>query len=452
MEILLAVHRFPPDSLGGTEQYTLGLARRLRASGHQVHILTYAPGDTPAIERVERDYDEFHVTALAFATHGSDNPILDEYDHVGVARTVRDMLTRHRPDVLHATHLGYLTTSLLEVAHDLGIPTVFTVTDMWPVCPNGLLLRSDGQQCEGPGRASRCIRCYAHMGPRGARYARLADAMPDWALAAALSLARCPFLRRWRHCRWAEALSSRLSVVRERLLRADALLCPSDFLRGVLIRNGYPPAKLRLSPHGIADPSSLRRESSLADGPAVRFGYIGPLAHHKGAHIALEAFAKLASDKATLAYCGALPQGNQEDRYAQALVQRMGELPRVQHSGPVAHERMRDILGSLDVVLVPSLCYENTPTVIYEALASGTPVIASDQGGMAELVNRYGGGWLTPRGDALALARLMQELVANRERIRVAARQIKSVPNLDDHVSDVRRVYGEVVRGRSAHG
>ena len=95
----------------------------------------------------------------------------------------------------------------------------------------------------------------------------------------------------------------------------------------------------------------------------------------------------------------------------------------------------------MDVLIVPSLCYENTPTVIYEALASGTPVIASDQGGMRELVQTYRGGWLFSRGDAQALAQIMAQLAADREALRRVAEGILPVPDFAAHVAQVLEIY-----------
>jgi len=103
------------------------------------------------------------------------------------------------------------------------------------------------------------------------------------------------------------------------------------------------------------------------------------------------------------------------------------------------------VLDGLDVLIVPSLCYENTPTVIYEALAHGIPVIVSDQGGMKELVETYRGGWLFPRGDVRALAELIERLARDREEVRRAAAAIAPIPSLEAHVAEVLRIYSQAL-------
>ncbi|NLD73394.1 MAG: glycosyltransferase family 4 protein, partial [Chloroflexi bacterium] len=89
---------------------------------------------------------------------------------------------------------------------------------------------------------------------------------------------------------------------------------------------------------------------------------------------------------------------------------------------------------------------------IYEALASGTPVIAAAEGGMRELVKEYAGGWLVPRGDAQALADTMARLAADPAEVRRVAAGIRPVPSLAGHVAALGAVYAEALAGGGRHG
>lgn len=55
--------------------------------------------------------------------------------------------------------------------------------------------------------------------------------------------------------------------------------------------------------------------------------------------------------------------------------------------GSVPHEKIQDLFSSVHVLVLPTLCYENTPAVILESLGFGVPVIASRIGGIPELVS-----------------------------------------------------------------
>ncbi len=433
--------------MGGTELYTLNLARRLHDVGHRVSVWTYAPGDTRDVVAHESEYLRIPVWRLAFGLAHADDPMREEYDNPRVAQFVSQALAGHRPDVLHIAHFGYLSTSVLAVAKRYGIPVVVTLTDFGAICPSGLLLRSDGSLCPGPVEIGECVRCVAHMGPRGARYAALSRRVPLSAWRGAAALCGLPLLRRMPYSRWLLALRERARVVRERLLGADAILCPGRFLREMLARNGYPPARLRLSPHGIVNPAALRTTRPPQTQGALRFGYIGPLAKHKGAHLPIEAFARLKADGvANLSYWGSPRAGNADCDYAASVLKRISDTTGATHRGPYANDAVKEVMAGLDVLIMPSLCYENTPTILYEAFAGGVPVIASDQGGVRELVQTYQGGWLFPRGDVASLAALMERLILQRDEVGQAAARIRPVPDFADHVREVLDIYERLWR------
>jgi len=446
VRILLVVHRFPPDSVGGTELYTLRLAQGLMGMGFDVQVLTYAPGNTAEVVSQDTEYLGIPLRHLSFSLDSTDNPILQEYDNARVAARLREACADFRPDLLHVTHFGYLSTSVIVGAEALGIPSVATITDMWPLCPAGLLLRSDDTLCEGPGEIGACVQCYAAMGPRGAPYASPVRLIPEWAWRGAAAFAKRGPFRSMRYMPWLNALVQRPDVIRERLLKCRAILCPGNFLREMLVRNGYPAERLQVVPHGIETPHALRRRTPIATEPILRFGYVGQLAPHKGAHLPLRSFVRMPSDVSTsLIYWGPLPEAKASNPYSRSLVRRIDGTLGASHRGAYAYKDVRNVMEGLDVLIVPSLCYENTPTIIYEALASGTPVIASDQGGMRELVREYDGGWLFPRGNVAALAKLMARLTNDRQEVRCVAAGIRPVPSLETHIQKVSLLYRQIL-------
>ena len=62
--------------------------------------------------------------------------------------------------------------------------------------------------------------------------------------------------------------------------------------------------------------------------------------------------------------------------------------------GELERERVPRLLCELDLLVVPSIWFENAPLVIHEALATGTPLLVSRIGGMAELVDEGRTGFL----------------------------------------------------------
>ena len=94
---------------------------------------------------------------------------------------------------------------------------------------------------------------------------------------------------------------------------------------------------------------------------------------------------------------------------------------RIVWHGWLPHEKLATILQQMDVLVVPSLCYENSPTVIYEALSLGLPVLASKIGGVSELIKEGVNGWVFPAGDFLQLSQKINMLYQQRDRLKLMA-------------------------------
>jgi glycosyltransferase involved in cell wall biosynthesis len=77
----------------------------------------------------------------------------------------------------------------------------------------------------------------------------------------------------------------------------------------------------------------------------------------------------------------------------------------------VSNAQAHRIIGAATVLLMPSLWYETFGRTIAEAFAAGTPVIASNLGAMAELVDEGRTGWLFAPGDSAALAACIHNLL-----------------------------------------
>jgi glycosyltransferase involved in cell wall biosynthesis len=73
-------------------------------------------------------------------------------------------------------------------------------------------------------------------------------------------------------------------------------------------------------------------------------------------------------------------------------------------------------------LLLPSIGYEGQPRVVLEAYAAGVPVLASDVGGLPELVEDGRSGFLLPWGDPNAWTAAMQKLLADQEAVRLGRR------------------------------
>jgi glycosyltransferase involved in cell wall biosynthesis len=103
------------------------------------------------------------------------------------------------------------------------------------------------------------------------------------------------------------------------------------------------------------------------------------------------------------------------------------------------------VLAGIDVLVVPSTWYENTPLVIYSALAAGCPVIASDLGGMAEVVTDGENGLLVEPGKPEALAAELKRLTSDRQLLQKLAAGCRRPKSIEEYVAELLSVYRDLL-------
>jgi glycogen(starch) synthase len=171
------------------------------------------------------------------------------------------------------------------------------------------------------------------------------------------------------------------------------------------------PNQVDMAAYGRAVPARNGRPTLL---------FAGRLEYEKGVQTLLEAIPLVARDLpwARLRVVG-------RGTYAGELRRRTGELGlegRVRFDGFVDAERLRELYLSSDAVVVPSL-YEPFGLVALEAMASGVPVVASDTGGLRELVEDEVTGLRFPPGDHAALARTVVRVLSDPDLARRLGRE-----------------------------
>jgi glycosyltransferase involved in cell wall biosynthesis len=209
----------------------------------------------------------------------------------------------------------------------------------------------------------------------------------------------------------ASAMDRRAEALRRVMTEVDVVLAPTAFARDRALEFGVSADKVRLLPYGVL----RERPRARSAGRRRRFGFIGTLAPHKGVHVLVEAFRGLPDPDATLDIHGSL---SVQPAYADALRAAAAGDARIRFHGAFAEGGQEAALAGVDVLVVPSVWWENSPLTILEALGAGRAVIASRIGGVPELVPE-GAGLLVPPDDATALRQALTA-VARGERLAEA--------------------------------
>jgi glycosyltransferase involved in cell wall biosynthesis len=154
------------------------------------------------------------------------------------------------------------------------------------------------------------------------------------------------------------------------LRKVDRLIAPSEYLAAMYIANGIPRAQIAVIRNGI-DLVNFQRSRQERD--VLTLGFIGFLGKHKGLDVLLHALALLGDlDKVRLLIVG---DGEEMD-HLKALCLDLHLAHVVTFRGHVDHPSSATMYEQIDGLVVPSICPENCPSVIGEAMASGIPVIA----------------------------------------------------------------------------
>ena len=420
MRILLTTHAFLPRSVAGVEVYTARLATALQELGHTVRVLT-AVHDLSARPHTVRRVAWGGLDVVEIVNARLEGTLEASYRVPAIDHALAEVVAEFRPDCIHAQHLLNLSTGLFDAARAVEAPVVLTLHDYWLSCPrDGLRRRADGTICVEVDHRI-CASCLAAESPylvapiqrMASQVARLAG------LGRALHLVRdrAPRLSAWlmssaRRLRpvrsegLGRALDERATHLRARARAADAILAPTRFALERALEWGIPAGRLRVLALGAVDGPTRARPA----GRRRRFGFVGTVAPHKGVHVLVEAVRGLAGQEVTLDVIG---NADLDPAYAASLRQLAGGDARIRFRRAVPTDEQERIWSSLDLLVLPSLWWENSPLTVLEALACGVPVVASRIGGVPELLPERA-GVLVPPGDTGALRDVLQGVLDGR--------------------------------------
>jgi glycosyltransferase involved in cell wall biosynthesis len=335
---------------GGEDSVVRDEARLLRAAGHDV-VEHHVSNPTGALAT---------AAALALAPANPQS-----------ARAVKRVVRTVRPDVAHVHNTWYsLSPSVVRALRDCGVPVVVTLHNYRLLCANGLLFR-DGRPCE---------ECVGTHPWRGVRHRCYRDST-----VASVFVATTIATARVRHT-WTE--------------NVERFIAPSHFLRDRLVAGGLPPDLVSVSPNGVHDPGP--RTVPPSSSRSVLF--VGRLSSEKGADTLLDAWAARGNPALDLVAVGDGPlRARLEAR----------KVPGVRFVGWQTPDSVTELMLGARALVFPSVCYENLPRAVLEAIACGLPVLASDHGGPEEVVRDLGPSWTAAAGDARAWANALSVLDAD---------------------------------------
>ncbi len=414
MRVLLVTDFFDPYN-GGVEIHVRTVADALVARGHEVAVATLATGPDQPPRTGADPVTVFPVNHLiARLGKGFTNanrpwapPFPDPLAMVGLRRAVRTF----RPDVIHGH--DWLSRSVLPRLVSGSVPVVTSLHYYTRSCAKKTLWR-DGGCCQGPA-LSRCLRCAAdHYGKAKGTVVtlglRVGAAVEDRRSASYIS-------------------------VSEATATGNGLPAGAASVASVVVANPLAPGAAAGDDPDRATPVP----AVIPDGPFIAF--VGDLRPEKGIRVLLAAVEMLRRQGRDI------PVVLVGERTTTDLDVPDGTI----ETGQVDHEVVQAIWRRATVGVVPSLWPEPFGLVAIEAMAAGCPLVASDVGGLSEIL-ADDRGVLVPPGDPESLSDALARLLDDDEsRAELTGRAKASLDRYDlDHIVDgIEGQYRAAVDGRS---
>ncbi|HLD18138.1 MAG TPA: glycosyltransferase [Patescibacteria group bacterium] len=356
MKYAFITNLYPPFSRGGAEQVVQRTVRELHARGHAVCVISTTPFRPRLPGKVSEEREETVERVYRFFPSNLYHSLDDYRFSIPVRflwhlidlfspspfRHVRHLLEEEKPDLVFTHNLKGIGLRIPQIIQSLGFPHLHTLHDVQLSEPSGLILH---------GRKESFFHLF---------FRRIYEACVRWAIGT-----------------------------------PDLVISPSQFLANFYRDRGFfSNTEMRTLPNP-PPPFLFHDRSPRREGP-LRLLYASQLERSKGILLLLEAL-----DRSGLAFELHIAG---DGTLAQTLAQRAREDRRVSYHGFVSIESLQVLLERCDACVVPSLCVENSPSIIYESLQAGVPVIASAIGGIGEIVKDGKNGLLVRPGDADALA------------------------------------------------
>lgn len=339
MRILIGHNQY--QNFGGEDAVALAEQKLLEDHGHAVRLYTRSNAELKSFSLSEKSRFMWYLA-------WSDKSYQE----------LRKIVREFKPDVAHFHNIYFmLSPAVYYACKDEKVPVVQSLHNFRPLCANGLFFRNN-RVCED------CLNGSLFNGIRHRCYQK------SWIISALVvrMLMAHRKMNTWKD-------------------KVDAYITATEFTKQKYVQAGIAPDKIFIKPNFIY-PSP--KETAVDQGYAL---YVGRLSDEKGVEVLIKAWKEIKDCPLKIAGDGPLKP------YLSGFIHN-NQIANVELLGHVDQGRYEQLMQGAKFMVVPSICYENFPRIVAEALAYGVPVIASRLGSLQEIIADKVNGGLFEAGNA----------------------------------------------------
>lgn len=402
MKILIVNKFLYPN--GGSETYIFAIGKQLQHMGHKVQYFGMEHEGRVVGNRVDSYTSSMDFHTYAWKKLLYPFKIIYSWE---ARKKLRLVLNDFEPDAIHLNNFNFqLTPSIIyemrkwEKRQERKVAVVYTAHDSQWVCPNHLMLI--------PSSKKRCFEC------RGGRFENCAR----------------------NRCIHNSKVKSLLAMIEAKLYhnlrtyrKVDVVICPSQFMESRLATDEILEDKLKTI-YNFLDKDSggeIQKKDYVL--------YFGRYSEEKGVQTLLKACEALS--EITFVFAGSGP------------MESLLHYPNIRNLGFLNGEDLKKTIEAAKFTVFPSECYENCPFTVMESLSYGTPVIASNIGGVPELLQGGVVGELFEPGNSEELTRKIKNLWEDNLLCEKYTRNCENVKfdSVEEYCDKLLEIYRGILNG-----
>ncbi|MBR2067084.1 MAG: glycosyltransferase, partial [Solobacterium sp.] len=405
-EVTIVVsNNYPPYTIGGAEVVAYEHTKVMANMGKKMVVFTAVPTDEEYAGDVEIKEEDGVLVIRLFIPIEYYMPDLIPFFHEKVNGIFEDICALIKPNIVHCHNLNGLSTGVVHVAKKSGAKVILTLHDTWYLCHKGTAIDHKGNICTDYTNCAKCQPAFTYR---------------DGNISIPMAM--------------------RKQYIRRIIEAADAIISPSEFIVNAFKKTGFNGEKMHVIKNGLFVEEF--KDAKHKDAEKIRITFVGHFGMHKGVIVLLEALHLLNMSNVEVCLAGS---GEEKANYL-IYAHEHNLKKQITYLGRVHHDEIKEVYENSDIFVLPSICPENSPVTITEAMACGVPVVASNIGGIPELVKDEESGYLFEAGNAEDLADKLRILIEDKEkRIRMGkkGKEIASNWTYANQVQQVFDIYKE---------